>query len=88
MKKIKEPQRKIEDLEFEVIGHIVLPLRIGGNKVSDFRLSLFKFAAQNYHVLEKGDIKGKTDTIVRVESACPFAHLYGSRLCDCEWQLR
>ena len=65
-----------------------MPLKLVNNKVSDFKLSLFKFEKENYHVLEKGKVDGRTNVIVRIESACPFAHLYGSQLCDCEWQLK
>lgn len=70
---------------FEKLGPITLPLQVKGGEVKDFNLFLYSFPGQNYHVLTHGDTK--ENTMLRIESACTYAHLYGSQLCDCKWQL-
>ncbi len=73
---------------FEKLGPIKLPLALKSGKVKDFNLFLYIFPKENYHVLTYGEISGNPNALVRIESACTYAHLYSSQLCDCEWQLK
>lgn len=62
-----------------------LPSRIGGGT---FDLYLYEFlSGNNYFVLQKGDIVGKDDVLVRIDSNCVWADLFGSARCDCAEQM-
>ncbi|MFA6420357.1 MAG: hypothetical protein WCW13_06150 [archaeon] len=39
-----------------------------------------------FHVLTLGNIVASDKVLARIESACTYAHLYGSQLCDCQYQ--
>ena len=43
---------------------------------------------EHFHVLTLGEIIEEDNVLVRIESACTYAHLYGSQLCDCQYQLQ
>lgn len=71
------------------IGPITLPLRLISGGFKNFKLTLATSnKGDNYHILECGKVADKENVIVRIESACTYAHLYGSSLCDCDWQLK
>ncbi len=74
-----------ENLQIE--GPIKLPLLLVSGKVEEFEIYHFKSPQGKYQILVKGDVRGK-GALTRIESACTYAHLYGSQLCDCQWQLR
>lgn len=69
---------------FEKIGPMKLPSRIGKGT---FDLYLYVFGGdRRYCVLEKGNVRGCGDVLVRVESNCVWAHVFGSARCDCAEQ--
>lgn len=72
----------------ERVGPISIPALVSADNTIEFQLELWIYSAGRYHVLSLGDPSRQTSPLVRIESACTFAHLYRSRLCDCEYQLR
>jgi 3,4-dihydroxy 2-butanone 4-phosphate synthase/GTP cyclohydrolase II len=56
----------------------------------DFDLYLYKsHLDDNHHVaLVKGAVAGKKNVLVRVHSECLTGDVFGSRRCDCGWQLQ
>lgn len=67
---------------------------VDGTIEENYILHLFSFLQksdflndeEHFHVITLGDVKGKKDVLFRIESACTYAHLYGSQLCDCQYQ--
>lgn len=68
-------------------GPITLPLRVSKKGIVKFKLYLVCNEEQHYHVLLYGDVSSNEPVLMRIESACTYAHLYGSSLCDCKEQL-
>jgi GTP cyclohydrolase II len=67
-----------------------MPSRITVGKVPVlFKLSLvtYKETGHRYYVLEKGKVSGKDNILVRIDSKCVYAHIFGSARCDCREQL-
>jgi 3,4-dihydroxy 2-butanone 4-phosphate synthase/GTP cyclohydrolase II len=56
----------------------------------DFDLYLYKsHLDDNHHIaLVKGAVAGKKNVLVRVHSECLTGDVFGSRRCDCGWQLQ
>ena len=88
---------KITGLNYRMDGKFKMPCKlIDGSMQEDFVLHLFSFQKENkllgpeehFHVLVLGDVANKEDVLTRIESACTYAHLYGSQLCDCQFQLK
>jgi 3,4-dihydroxy 2-butanone 4-phosphate synthase / GTP cyclohydrolase II len=54
-----------------------------------FRLHLYKSSVDDHHhlALEKGEVRGKQDVLVRVHSSCLTGDVFGSCRCDCGEQL-
>jgi len=54
-----------------------------------FKLHLYKSQIDEHHhlVLEKGEVKGKKNVLVRVHSQCLTGDVFGSSRCDCGDQL-
>jgi 3,4-dihydroxy 2-butanone 4-phosphate synthase/GTP cyclohydrolase II len=54
-----------------------------------FKLHLYKSSVDDHHhlALEKGDVSGKSDVMVRVHSSCLTGDVFGSCRCDCGEQL-
>jgi len=75
-----------EKLGFEKIGPIKLPSRIGGGTF-DLYLYTFEKSGDNYFVLSKGDVIERNDALVRIDSNCVWADIFGSARCDCAEQL-
>lgn len=65
-----------------------LPSRIT-NPITNFKLSLciFEETGNRYYLLELGNVKNKDKTLVRIDSKCVYAHIFGSARCDCAEQL-
>ena len=73
--------------KYEKLGPVKMPLRTDGT-VSLFSLFLYVFTSeQRYYVLQKGDIIEKERVLVRIDSKCVYAHIFGSARCDCAEQL-
>lgn len=84
-------------LEYRIDGKFRMPCKLtDGTMQENFILHLFSFPTnhvymnpeEHFHVLTLGNIKGKDNLLTRIESACTYAHLYGSQLCDCQYQLQ
>jgi 3,4-dihydroxy 2-butanone 4-phosphate synthase/GTP cyclohydrolase II len=58
-------------------------------KFGQFKLHLYKSTIDEHHhlALEKGDVKGKENVLVRVHSQCLTGDVFGSLRCDCGGQL-
>lgn len=58
-------------------------------KWGDFKLHLYRSEIDEYHhlVLEKGEVKGKKNVLVRVHSQCLTGDVFGSLRCDCGEQV-
>jgi 3,4-dihydroxy 2-butanone 4-phosphate synthase/GTP cyclohydrolase II len=58
-------------------------------KYGKFRLHLYRSAIDDHHHLavEKGEVAGKQNVLVRVHSSCLTGDVFGSRRCDCGEQL-
>ncbi len=71
-----------------------MPCKLINGRIVEFALHLFSCPTSNqylgpeehFHAITLGDITDKPELLVRIESACTYAHLYGSQLCDCQFQ--
>lgn len=72
---------------YEAIGPVTLPLELSSGEVTEFSIWYFSFPGGRYAALVKGDPAVGKPPLVRVESICIWAHLFGSQHCDCGWQL-
>jgi len=55
--------------------------------MGSFDLYLYQFDSnRRYFALEKGDVRRAANPLVRVESNCVWAHVFGSARCDCAEQ--
>lgn len=83
VKDLIEHRRKAEELVKRVVT-VRFPTRYG-----DFKLHLYKSKIDEHHhlVLEKGEVKGKKNVLVRVHSQCLTGDVFGSSRCDCGEQL-
>lgn len=73
-------------LEFEKVGPMILPSRIGGGTF-DLYLYTFNKTKNHYFVLTKGKIFKTQDVLVRIDSNCVWVNIFGSARCDCAEQL-
>ncbi len=66
------------------ISSVTFPTRIG-----QFELHLYKsrLDGRSHLVLEKGNVKGKENVLVRVHSQCLTGDVFGSLRCDCGDQI-
>jgi GTP cyclohydrolase II len=87
----------LTDLDFRIDGSFRMPCMLNNGKIEEnFRLYLFSFKTKNkfigdeehFHVITLGKVQNKSNILVRIESACTYAHLYGSQWCDCEYQAK
>ncbi|MDD5254116.1 MAG: GTP cyclohydrolase II [Candidatus Nanoarchaeia archaeon] len=92
-----EETDSISNLKYRMDGKFKMPCKLAdGTLQKNFTLYLFSFLRDNkyigpeehFHVLVLGNIQGKDNVLTRIESACTYAHLYGSQLCDCQFQLQ
>src|SRR3989344_113270 len=76
-------------IAFKKLGSIVIPSRIANkNNPVMFKLYLYVFdSGHKYYVLERGNCKAKTNILLRIDSKCIYAHIFGSARCDCGEQL-
>ena len=78
-----EYRRQTEKLVHRVTT-VKFPTRFG-----DFRLHLYRSEVDDHHhlALEKGDVAGKKNVLVRMHSSCLTGDVLGSLRCDCGLQL-
>ncbi|MBU2101048.1 GTP cyclohydrolase II [Candidatus Micrarchaeota archaeon] len=73
--------------KFRKLGPFRLPAMLSNGKVEEFKIFFYRFDSQPFYVLVKGSIESKEKVLVRVHSACSFAHVFHSQRCDCWEQL-
>ncbi len=83
VKDLIEYRRKTERLVKRVVT-VRFPTRHG-----NFKLHLYKSQIDEHHhlALEKGEVRGKENVLVRVHSQCLTGDVFGSARCDCGEQL-
>jgi 3,4-dihydroxy 2-butanone 4-phosphate synthase/GTP cyclohydrolase II len=79
-----EYRRRTERL-VQKITTVKLPTQYG-----EFKLHLYQSEVDDHHhlALERGDVAGKKNVLVRVHSSCLTGDVLGSLRCDCGSQLR
>ncbi len=76
------------DKYFKKVGPMRLPCLLKNGETVEFKLYTYKFPKEEeYYVLEKNNVKKIKDPLVRIHSACSFAHIFSSQRCDCKFQL-
>lgn len=83
IKDLIEYRRKNEKLVKRVVS-VNFPTHFG-----NFKLHLYKSSIDEHHhlALEKGEVKGKKNVLVRVHSQCLTGDVFHSKRCDCGDQL-
>jgi 3,4-dihydroxy 2-butanone 4-phosphate synthase/GTP cyclohydrolase II len=83
VKDLIEHRRRKEKLVQRVVT-VNFPTKFG-----QFMLHLYKSTIDEHHhlALEKGEVKGKENVLVRVHSQCLTGDVFGSSRCDCGDQL-
>ena len=83
IKDLIEYRRKNEKLVKRVVS-VNFPTHFG-----NFKLHLYKSSIDEHHhlALEKGEVKGKENVLVRVHSQCLTGDVFHSKRCDCGDQL-
>jgi 3,4-dihydroxy 2-butanone 4-phosphate synthase/GTP cyclohydrolase II len=83
VKDLIEYRRRKEKLVQKVVS-VNFPTKFG-----QFKLHLYKSTIDEHHhlALEKGEVKGKANVLVRVHSQCLTGDVFGSCRCDCGDQL-
>jgi 3,4-dihydroxy 2-butanone 4-phosphate synthase / GTP cyclohydrolase II len=78
-----EYRRRIEKLVYKITT-VNLPTQYG-----EFKLHLYHSEVDDHHhlALERGDVAGKENVLVRVHSSCLTGDMLGSLRCDCGSQL-
>jgi 3,4-dihydroxy 2-butanone 4-phosphate synthase/GTP cyclohydrolase II len=76
--------RRVTEKLVERIVTVDFPTQHG-----NFRLHLYRSSVDDHHhlALEKGEVRGKKDVLVRVHSSCLTGDVFGSCRCDCGEQL-
>jgi len=78
----------MKTLNFEKLGSMNLPSRIPNKRkpvLFKLNLYIFKKTGHKYYTLERGEIKD--NCLVRINSKCVYADIFGSARCDCVEQL-
>lgn len=83
IKDLIEYRRKTEKLVKRIVS-VNFPTHFG-----NFKLHLYKSSIDEHHhlALEKGEVKGKENVLVRVHSQCLTGDVFHSKRCDCGDQL-
>ncbi|NIN01070.1 MAG: bifunctional 3,4-dihydroxy-2-butanone-4-phosphate synthase/GTP cyclohydrolase II [candidate division Zixibacteria bacterium] len=83
VKDLIEYRRRKEKLVRRIVS-VDFPTKFG-----HFKLHLYKSVIDEHHhlALEKGEVKGKENVLVRVHSQCLTGDVFGSARCDCGDQL-
>jgi len=72
----------------KIKGPIKLPVGLIDGQVIEFDLYFTKKDRKRYLILKLGDLLRNQPIYLRIESACIFGHVMGSRRCDCGFQLK
>lgn len=74
-----------KEKKFEKTGPMKIPSRIAGGTLN---LYLYTFPSKNnYFALTRGKIANKKNVLLRINSNCVWADVFGSARCDCAEQL-
>jgi 3,4-dihydroxy 2-butanone 4-phosphate synthase/GTP cyclohydrolase II len=76
--------RRLNEKLVERVTSVKFPTHHGA-----FKLHLYRSSVDDHHhlALEKGDVRGKENVLVRVHSSCLTGDVFGSCRCDCGEQL-
>ena len=76
--------RKRHDKLVSIAAETKLPTKYG-----DFRIIVFKNEVDHkeHLMIVKGDVRGKSDVLIRIHSECLTGDVFGSHRCDCGEQL-
>ena len=76
--------RKRHDKLVSIAAETKLPTKYG-----DFRIIIFKneLDHKEHLMIVKGDVRGKSDVLMRIHSECLTGDVFGSHRCDCGEQL-
>ena len=76
--------RKRHDKLVSIAAETKLPTKYG-----DFRIIIFKNEVdhKDHLMIVKGDVRGKSDVLMRIHSECLTGDVFGSHRCDCGEQL-
>ena len=76
--------RKRQDRLVSIAAETKLPTKFG-----DFRIIVFKNEVDHkeHLMIVKGDVRGKSDVLMRIHSECLTGDVFGSHRCDCGEQL-
>ena len=76
--------RKRHDRLVSIAAETKLPTKYG-----DFRIIIFKNEVDHkeHLMIVKGDVRGKSDVLMRIHSECLTGDVFGSHRCDCGEQL-
>ena len=76
--------RKRHDKLVSIAAETKLPTKYG-----DFRIIIFKNEVDHkeHLMIVKGDVRGKSDVLMRIHSECLTGDVFGSHRCDCGEQL-
>jgi 3,4-dihydroxy 2-butanone 4-phosphate synthase/GTP cyclohydrolase II len=76
--------RRVTEKLIERVVSVDFPTRHG-----NFKLHLYRSSVDDHHhlAIEKGEVRGKQDILVRVHSSCLTGDVFGSCRCDCGEQL-
>ena len=76
--------RKRHDRLVRIAAETKLPTKFG-----DFRIIVFKNEVDHkeHLMIVKGDVRGKSDVLMRIHSECLTGDVFGSHRCDCGEQL-
>jgi len=69
------------------VGPANIPVSIHDGTVVHLQEHYFNTNHGEFVVAVKGDIEKAQYPLVRIQSVCVHAHIFGSLLCDCAWQL-
>ncbi len=89
LEEMQKPKIKHKNVpEFDKVGPMRLPSLLADGRVVNFKLFTYRFGADRiYFVVERGDVRNNTNPLVRLHSACSFAHVLNSQRCDDRFQL-
>lgn len=61
---------------------------LSNGEMANFKLYTYRFPGEkDYYAVEKGNVSNSKNPLVRIHSACSFAHVFNSQRCDCKFQL-
>ena len=72
---------------YETVGPVRLPLRLERGDDAVYELTYFGFSGGRYATVMSGDVRSARRPLIRISSECVWGNTFGSRYCDCRWQM-